>query len=32
MKTSEAMDNPYNQISEKKLLIDPLSIELKEFQ
>ena len=28
----EAIDPPYNQRSEQKLLIDSLSIELKDFQ
>ena len=28
----EATDPPYNQISEQKLLIDSLAIELKDFQ
>ena len=32
MKTSEAMDTPYTQISEQKLFIDSLAIKLKEFQ
>ena len=32
MKTSEAMNNTYNQISEQKLLIYSAAIELKEFQ
>ena len=28
----EAIDTPYNQISDQKLFIDSLSIKLKEFQ
>ena len=32
MKTSEAMDTPYNQRSEQKILIDSFAIKLKEFQ